>query len=162
MARSAEEKAKIKDVRDRLKEMTAAFCVAHLDAEHAELAGKLVDKLGRKRQVPFLSGSAEVWAAGIVYALAQINSLFDRDVPVYTSPDEIAAFFGCVKTTAGAKAKAIRDLLKLRYCDPQFSDARAIESNPFRDWVEVGGLIGRREWFGLADSEIESDDEEHP
>ena len=157
MARSAEEKARIKALRDRLTEMTAAFCAAHLDAEHAALAGKLIDKLARKRQVPFLYGSVEVWAAGVVYALAQINFLFDRDAPVHTSPDEIAAFFGIAKTTASAKAKAIRDLLKLRHFDAEFSNARTAAANPFRNWVKIGDLVGPREWF-----EPDSDDEERP
>ena len=81
MPRSAEEKARIEALRVELTTLTAHFCEAHLDAEHAALAAELIAKMARKREVPFLHGSAKLWAAGVVYALAQINFLFDRDAP---------------------------------------------------------------------------------
>ena len=141
MPRTAEEKAHIEALRVELTALAARFCEEHLDAEYAALAAKLIAKLARKRQVPFLLGSAKVWAAGVVYALAQINFLFDRQAPVHTSPGEIAAFFGVAKTTVGTKSKAIRDMFKLRHWDPEFSSERMRESNPYRGFVRINGLI---------------------
>jgi len=135
MPRSAEEKARIEALRAELTTLTAHFCEAHLDAEHAALAAALIAKMARKRDVPFLHGSAKLWAAGVVYALAQINFLFDRDAPVHTSPGEITLFFGVSKTSAGMKARAIRDLFRMRYFDPEFSNERIRAMNPFRSWV---------------------------
>ena len=121
--------------------MTAGFCEAHLDAEHAALAGRLIDKLARKRNVPFLRGTVKLWAAGAVYALAQINFLFDEQAPLHTSPGEIIAFFDVAKRSAGTKAKAIRDLLKLRPFDPEFSSEHLQAHDPFKDLVSVNGFI---------------------
>jgi hypothetical protein len=135
MPRSAEEKARIEALRVELTTLTARFCEAHLDAEHAALAAALIAKMARKREVPFLHGSAKLWAAGAVYALAQLNFLFDRDAPVRTSPDEITGFFGVSKTSVGTKAKAIRNLFKMRYFDPEFSNQRIRASHPLRNWV---------------------------
>jgi hypothetical protein len=120
---------------------TSAFCRAHLDDEYGALCAKLVATLRRKRVVPFATGRPEIWAASIVYALGQINFLFDRSRAPHTTPDAIANFFGVSKVTVGLKAKAIRDLLKLRHWDRDFSTAAVAASNPSHRLGMLGVLI---------------------
>jgi hypothetical protein len=120
---------------------TSAFCRAHLDDECDALCAKLVATLRRKRVVPFATGRPEIWAASVVYALGQINFLFDRSKTPHTTPDTIAGFFGASKVTVGLKAKAIRDLLKLRPWGPRFSTAAMAASNPIRQLGTLGGFI---------------------
>ena len=42
-----------------------------------QLCEKLIRKMSRKRNVPFLSGRMEIWAAAVIHALGSINFLFD-------------------------------------------------------------------------------------
>ena len=58
-----------------------------------------------------------------MYALCQINFAFDRDKTPYMQPDEIVGFFGSCKATLGQKAKTIRNTMRLRYFDREFSTA---------------------------------------
>ena len=160
MPRTVEEKAQIEALRVELTALTAHFCEVHLDAEYAALAEKLIAKMARKRQVPFLSGSTQVWAGSVVYALAQINFLFDRQALVYTSPDEIATFFGVSKTTLGGKAKAVRDLFKLRHWDPEFSSEQMRAHDPYRNMVSINGLIVPLSWFKGGGGASEEEDSE--
>jgi hypothetical protein len=97
--------------------------------------------LARKRHVPFLSGKKEIWAAAVIYALGQINFLFDKSFQPYVTADEICNFFGMKKSSVSQKAKVIRDMLKLNYFDPEFSIKRMRDQNPLKDLVMIEGMV---------------------
>ena len=97
--------------------------------------------MSRKHQVPFLRGRVNTWAGAIIYALGQVNFLFDRSFEPYASADDIAQHFGVSKSTLGQKAKQIRDMFKMSYWDREFSTQRMVESNPMRNMVMINGLI---------------------
>src|SRR3990172_8852779 len=97
--------------------------------------------MSRKRQVPFLSGRLEIWAAAVVYAIGDINFLFDKSFKHYATPGDICDYCGTSKSTTGQKAKVIRDMFRMHYYDEEFSTAEMRESNPFRDLVMVDGVI---------------------
>jgi hypothetical protein len=120
---------------------TDAFCKTALDDEYATLCARLISKMRRKRVVPFATGRPEIWAAAVVYALGQINFLFDPAESPHTTPDTIADFFGVSKVTVGLKAKAIRDLFKLKRWDSEFCTASIAARNPFANLVMVNGFI---------------------
>ncbi len=122
-------------------EMTAGFCNSHLDEEYKQLCEKLIRKMSRKRNVPFLSGRLEIWAAAIIHALGSINFLFDPSFEPYVSVGDIANYFGTSKSTVSQKAKVIREMFKMRYYDEEFSTTRMEDSNPFSDLVMVNELI---------------------
>ena len=124
MPRTEKENAKIAAIRDELIATTRAFCLEHLDEEHADLAEKMVRKLGRKRDAPFMRGARKNWAAGIVHAIAQLNFLFDRSQEIHTTPTEIAVYFGANKDTISGKAHAIRKMLGARQFGQEFSNAK--------------------------------------
>ena len=69
------------------------FCKLKLDDNYYQLSVKLIDKLGRKREVPFMSGKPEIWSAAIIQALGTINFLFDKSSESYVSLKEILDFF---------------------------------------------------------------------
>jgi hypothetical protein len=100
-----------------------------------------VAKLGRKRNIIFIAGQTEVWAAAIIHALGTINFLFDKASDPYVSVVEINDFFKTNKSTTGNKSKQIRGLLKLDRWDDEFSTKRMRNSNPFENLVMVDGLI---------------------
>jgi len=135
------DKAIVEKEAQRLIGMTAGFCDAYLNEDYKQLCEKLIRKMSRKRNVPFLSGRVEIWAAAIVYAIGSINFLFDRSFEPYATADDICNYFDTSKSTTSQKAKAIRDMFKMTYWDKEFSTTHMMESNPFSHLVMVNGLI---------------------
>jgi hypothetical protein len=135
------DKARVQQLQQQLIQMTGAFCVQHADAEYAQLCRKLIEKMGRKRTVPFLSGQPQIWAAAIVHALGSINFLFDKSFLPYATPDTICEHFQTSKRTVAQKAKLIRDMFELGYFDPEFSTRRLAEKNPLAGLTMVNGLL---------------------
>ena len=132
----------IKDEKTQLLiEMTASFSNEYLDEDYKELCEKLIRKMARKRNVPFLSGRIEIWAAAIIHALGSINFLFDNNFEPYASTDDICNFFGTSKSTTSQKGKTIRDMLKMNYYDEEFSTTYMNEKNPFSEMVMMNGFI---------------------
>jgi hypothetical protein len=129
----------------RLIQMTTAFCQQHADHEYEALCCKLIEKMARKRQVPFLSGRVEIWAAAIIYALGSINFLFDPAFLPHATPDTICDFFQVSKRTVAQKAKLIRDQFKLDYFNPQFVTERMAKNNPLAGLTMVNGFLVIRE-----------------
>jgi hypothetical protein len=125
----------------KLVEMTAGFCKERLDEDYRQLCQKLIEKLSRKRNVPFLSGRIEIWAAAIVYSLGSINFLFDQSFEPYATAEDVCNYFGTSKSTTSQKAKVIRDMFKMGYYDQEFSTAHMKENSPFSNLTMVNGLI---------------------
>lgn len=136
-----EDKAIVEEKTKYLVEMTAKFCRTHLNNEYQELTEKLIRKLARKRHVPFLSGKIEIWAAAVIYALGQINFLFDKSFQPYVTADEICNFFGMKKSSVSQKAKVIRDMLKLNYFNPEYLTQQMKDQNPLKDLVTIDGMV---------------------
>jgi len=134
-------KTQINEKTQQLIIMTAGFCDQYLDEEYKQLCEKMVMKISRKRNVSYLSGRIEIWAASIVYALGQINFLFDCSFEPYSTPDDICNYFGTNKSTTSQKAKIIRDMFKLGYWDDEFSTTRVQEDNPFSKLAIINGFI---------------------
>ena len=121
-------------------ELTDKVCADLLDEEYAGLARQVVAKLARKRPSPLLAGRAATWAGGVVWALGQVNFLFDRSTAPYVAQDDLATAFGLSKSTLGQKGKQIRDMLKMTWGTPEFLRADTIDANPMIWFTEVNGL----------------------
>ena len=121
--------------------ITDEICAKLLDAEYAGLARQAVAKLARKRPSPLLSGRRATWAAAVIYALGQVNLLFDASTEPYLTADELSAAFGIAKSTMGSKAKQVRDLLKMDHFTTEFMRAELIAENPLVWFIEVDGLV---------------------
>lgn len=123
-----DEKTKLKQ--EQLIEMVNSFCDTCLNDEYKALSVKLINKMGRKHNIPFKRGKLKNWASGVVYAIAQINFLFDKSQDIHTSPDEICDFFGTKKSTASNKARDIRDMFKIGHFDDEFSAKHILDNVP--------------------------------
>lgn len=135
------DKAIIVEKTQKLIEMTGGFCDECLDEDYKQLCEKLIRKMSRKRNVPFLYGRIEIWAAATVYAIGSINFLFDKSFEPYATADDICNYFSTSKSTTSRKAKVIRDIFKLGYYDEEFSTTYMRDNNPFSNLVMVNGLI---------------------
>ncbi len=69
---------KMRGIYDEIIALTDMVCVGHLSQEYADLSRRMAAALSRKRPSPLASGRPKTWAAGIVYALGQVNFLFDK------------------------------------------------------------------------------------
>ncbi|KZX15452.1 DUF6398 domain-containing protein [Methanobrevibacter filiformis] len=107
----SKEEIKVKET--QLIGMVESFAKEYINEEYAELSVNLVKKLGRKREVPFKRGKLDIWASGVIYALGQVNFLFDKSFKPHVTPDEICGYFNTKKSTVGDKARTIREMLKL-------------------------------------------------
>ena len=137
---NTKDKATIQQYTETLIQMTNDFCDHYLDQEYKALCEKLIRKMSRKKVVPFLSGKIEIWAAAVVYALGSINFLWDKSSQPYATTDDICQFFGTSKSTTSQKAKAIRDMFKLRYFDNEFSTTEIKKHSPFASNVFLNGI----------------------
>ncbi|MBA7551347.1 hypothetical protein ES705_43887 [subsurface metagenome] len=133
--------ADIEEKKKILIRMTSDFCKEHLNEEYKELCEKLILKMSRKRNVPFLSGRINIWATAIIHSIGQINFLFDKSFKPYASTDDICSFFGTAKSTTSQKAKMIRDMFKMKYWDLEFSTKHMIKQNPLRELQMVEKIL---------------------
>ncbi len=134
------DKRQVQDIQRQLIEMTTAFCQAHINHEYERLCQKLIDKMARKRTVPFLSRRPEIWAA-VVYAIGSINFLFDKTFQPYASADSLCDYFKVSKGTVAQKSKLIREMFKLGYYDPEFSTEHMNQNNPLARMELVNGFL---------------------
>ena len=153
-------KVLIEEKMDKLIEMTTGFCETYLDTDYKQLCEKLIQKMSRKRNIPFLSGRVEIWAAAIVYAIGSINFLFDKSFKPYATAEDICRYFGTTKSSTLQKAKVIRDMFGLNYWDKEFSTTHMKETNPFSNMVMVNGLIVPKKFLSPEIQEIIEDKEE--
>lgn len=104
-------------VYEEIAAISDAFCKEYLNDEYAELARKMTATLARKRPSPLVNGRANSWAAGILYALAQVNFLFDKSQTPYMRADELCKRMGVSQQTAGGRAQKIREMLDISILD---------------------------------------------
>lgn len=125
----------------KIIELVSKFCQEKLDKEYETLCIELTKKLGRKKNVPFMTGKLEIWAASIIYTIGRLNFLYDNSFTPYIPTSDIHEYFGTKGNTVCAKSKLIRDTLKLSYINNEFATSRMIEDNPFNQYVFVDDLI---------------------
>lgn len=140
-SRKPKKPVKIDEKGKKLIEMTSEFCDRYLDEEYKALAVKLIEKMSRKRNVPYERGRPEIWAASVIYALGQINFLFDKSFKPYVSADELCEYFKANQSSVSQKAKVIRDMFKMGYFDEEFSTRSMLEESPFRKYVMIDNVI---------------------
>jgi len=121
--------------------LTDRVCTELLDEEYAALARAAVAKLARKRPSPLQSGRPATWAGAVVYALGQVNFLFDPDTKPYATADDLSAAFGPAKSTLSAKAKQVRDLAKMDFGTAEFLREDMIAASPMIWFIQVDGFL---------------------
>ena len=135
-------KKETKDKEKQLLDMVESFSNEHINDEYGEICGNLVKKMGRKHEVPFKRGKIEIWASAVIYAIGQINFLFDKSFDPHVTPDEICDYFNTKKSTVADKAKKIRDMFNMGHYDDEFSTKHMNDSNPLKDVIVTDeGLI---------------------
>jgi hypothetical protein len=70
-----------------------------------------------------------------------VNFLFDSSQTPHVSASQIWTYFGISSSTAQAKSKQIRDLLKTYQMDQDWTLPSMVEQNPLIWMLDVNGLI---------------------
>jgi hypothetical protein len=133
--------AGLRPVAEEIVSITDSVCLALLDEGYADLARRAVAKLSRKRPSPLPSGRRSTWAAGVVYAVGQVNFLADPASEPCVTADQLSAAFGVAKPTMGTKAKQVRDALGISHFSPEFQLASVAAENPALWFIQVDGLV---------------------
>ncbi len=130
----------MQDVFDTIVALTDNFSHQHLNDEYAQLARYATAALCRKRPSPLVSGYANTWACGIIYALGYVNFLFDKSQTPHTNATELCESFVISKSTGAAKSKVVRDTLKMSQFDPNWCLPSKLDSNPMAWLITVNGF----------------------
>lgn len=126
---------------DPMLEWIEAFCSAHLDAEYAHLSRRVLGKLARKRPTPLDRGDLLIWAASIVYAVGQINLLTDPSQTPHMTLTRFSEASGVTKSSLSAKARLIRETLRIREFDPEFCRQPVTCHSQSAGLVKMDGLV---------------------
>jgi hypothetical protein len=133
--------AALRDRACKILAITDQACTQHLDDEYARVCRTLVGRLARKRPSPLTRGDTQIWAAGAIYAVGQVNFLFDRSEQPHLTADQLAACLGVVKTTMANKAALINKMLNTSIFEPDLTTTATLAQHPLAWLVEVDGLI---------------------
>jgi hypothetical protein len=125
----------------RMIAITDDFCEKHLNSEYLELARYAVAGLYRKRPTPLASGKAHTWACAILYALGQVNYLSDKSTSPYMSMADLSGLFGVGSSTAGNKAKTVREALKMRQLTHDWMLPSLVAENDTVFLISFNGMI---------------------
>ncbi|HMJ34527.1 MAG TPA: DUF6398 domain-containing protein [Baekduia sp.] len=131
----------LRDRAQQIIDVTDTACREHLDEEYGVLARRLVARLARKRPSPLARGDVRIWAAGAIYAVGQVNFLFDHTQPPHLTARQLAEALGVVQTTMANKAGIINRLLDIGVFEPDLTRVAVIEQHPMAWLVDVGGFI---------------------
>jgi len=126
------------DKKERVNEIKALiepFAEKYLSDEMTGYVFNLCDRLNRKRTISITRGQPEIWATSIVYVIARLNFLFDKENPNYITPDTICEFFDTKKSTTGNKATQIEKDCNIRMgeeglCSSHISDMFTFVQTP--------------------------------
>lgn len=133
--------AALRDRAQQIIDVTDAACREHLDEEYGLIARRLVARLARKRPSPIVRGDVRIWAAGAIYAVGQVNFLFDRTQTPHMTAKQLAGALGVVQTTMANKAGIINRALDIGIFEPELSRVAMIEQHPMAWLVKVDGFI---------------------
>jgi hypothetical protein len=101
----------------------------------------LAGVLARKRPSPLTRGKPEVWACAVVRVIGWVNFLDDRSQTPHLKLTAIDNAFGVAESTGQGKAKAIRELLKIRQFDFHWMLRQRVEESPMAWMIEVNGFV---------------------
>jgi hypothetical protein len=133
--------AKMREKHDAIAKLIDPFCREHLNEEYLGLCLRLVGVLARKRPSPIVNGTAAAWACGIVRTIGWVNFLDDKTQQPHLKMTEVDRTFAVSSGTGQAKSKSIRDLLKMRAFDPEWTLPSRMDQNPIVWLIQVNGLL---------------------
>ena len=134
--------------------LTDRFCEKHLDHEYADLARCAIAALCRKRPSPLANGHPQTWACAVLYALGQVNFLSDKSTQPYMPMADLCSHFGIASSTGGNKAKLVREVLRIRQFDHNWTLPSRLAGSSLPWLIQVDGLIVDARQLPVAMQEV--------
>lgn len=124
-----------KSKQSQIELLLKEFCVKHLDAELNNYALNLFETISQESPQPAFRGKSEIWAASIIYVIARLNFLFDKESDNTISINELCSYFNVIKSTIGNKATQIErmyaiSLGDIRYTKPDIAKSFELYMTP--------------------------------
>lgn len=91
-----------------------SFSDEYLDDEFKSINVKLANELVGRDDISFEDDDVEMWACGIVFAVGQLNFLFDGLYHPHITRDDVCGYFAVGRINANNKARDIRRILNLK------------------------------------------------
>ena len=126
---------------DEIGMLTEGFCAQHLDAEYAALSARMIARLARKRPSPLERGETRVWAGAVLYAIGQVNFLFDPTQHPHLKFDDLSRLIGVSKSALATRARDIMNLLRIMPLEPEYCRRQLLAQNPLAWMVAVNGMV---------------------
>ena len=103
---------------EKLTQMVGEFCDEYLNDEYKDICQKIIEDMAKGKSVYFERGKLEVWASAIIYAVCQINSVFDETSEVHITRKDILNHFNTKQSVVSRKAINLRNIYNLdsKYC----------------------------------------------
>ena len=139
----------------QIKDLIKAFGDQRLHDTYTGFAYSLCDAAAASDLLNVHRGRIEIWAAAIVYAIAQLNFLFSPETPHHLTPGELCNWFGVKKGTISSKAASIRKNLDLFFDDERFCAPHI--TSMFRFFEDENGFV-----FPVASLEPEGEQQIGP
>ncbi len=133
--------AAVRPYADQIVAVTDAVCLEHLNEEFAELCRKLVGQLGRMEPSPLLRGDLAIWSAGIVYAIGQVNFLFNRAQTPHATTAQLSEWLGVNGAVMKSRAQRLRAKVSADEFEKEFQTREMQAINPLTWLLEVDGSM---------------------
>lgn len=134
--------AQMQEKHDAIWAILEPFCREHLNDEYRVMCQRLLGVLARKRPSPLVNGTAAAWACGIVRTVGWVNFLDDSTTKPHMKMTAVDKVFGVSSGTGQSKSKTIRDMLKIRSFDPEWTLPSRQNDNPMTWMAQLkNGMI---------------------
>ncbi len=142
----------------QIKQLLENYCSEYLNPELRTFVIRLFETISQNPVMDINRGRTEIWAASIVYVIARLNFLMDKESANYISFDELCSFFNTKKSTIGNKATQIEINYGIEFADENYT-LPAI-SNSFRMSVTPEGFIVPADFTVMIDTLSKEEEEE--
>ena len=124
-----------KSNQSQIKLLLEDFCVKYFDTELNIYALNLFETIRQESPQPAFRGKSKIWAASIIYVIARLNFLFDKESDNTISINELCNYFNVIKSTIGNKATQIErmyaiSLGDIRYTKPDIAKSFVLYMTP--------------------------------
>lgn len=131
----------MQDIYLSITKITDEFSQQYLNDEYAEFIQYAVAELSRKRPSPLLRGKHNIWACAITHAIGVANFLDDSSQTPHIKASKLHDTFGVKPSTAQAKSKQVRNMLKMTQFDQNWTLPSRMERNPMVWMISLNGFI---------------------
>lgn len=114
---------------EKIIRLITEFSDKFLDGEYEALSVKLACRLKDTQKDIFDKGRPEEWACGIIYAIGQLNFLFDYSFDPFVPQEDLCYYFSAKRQKMSLKSRDIRRMLQLKLGDEEFSTGFVLSLN---------------------------------